>query len=98
MAGDRDLNTEQDLLRLVTEQVEESLTLDYKRSAALQNDDLSKNEISKDVSAFANSAGGTLVYGVVETGHLPSSLDTGCDPAVIRREWLEQVINSRIQP
>ncbi len=98
MAGDRDLKTEQDLLTLVTEQVEESLALDYKRSAALQNDDPSKNEISKDVSAFANSAGGTLVYGVVETGHLPTALDIGCDPAVIRREWLEQVINSRIQP
>jgi len=89
--------TEDDLLQLITDQVQESLTLDYKAAPALEKTDPKKVEMSKDVSAFANSAGGTLVYGMVETGHLPTHLDNGYDPAEIAREWLEQVINTRIQ-
>lgn len=89
--------TEDDLLELITLAVQENLELDYKRCDALQKIDSKKNEISKDVSAFANSAGGTIVYGVKEVGHLPQEIDTGLDPAEITREWLEQVINSRIQ-
>ena len=53
-----------------------------------------KNELIKDVSAFANSAGGTIVYGIIEKGHLPEAIDTGFDPNVVTREWLEQVINT----
>lgn len=86
-----------DLHMLVTNQVQESLTLDYKESAALQRTDQKKNEISKDVSAFANSAGGIIVYGMKEDGHLPTGLDAGIDPTEISKEWLEQVINSRVQ-
>jgi hypothetical protein len=89
---------EQDLLDLIRNQVKESIDLDYKASAALGLGDGKKNEISKDVSAFANSAGGTIVYGMVEDGHIPSKLDEGFDPSgPITKEWLEQVINSRIQ-
>lgn len=86
-----------DLHLLVTNQVQESLTLDYKESAALQRTDPKKNEISKDVSAFANSTGGIIVYGMKEDGHLPTGLDDGIDPSEISKEWLEQVINSRVQ-
>jgi hypothetical protein len=89
---------ESDLLSLIADGVQESLHLDYKASDALQRTDGKKNEISKDVSAFANSDGGMLVYGIEEIGHLPVKIDNGCDPAVITREWLGQVINSTISP
>ena len=89
--------TEDDLKFLVTSKAKESLVLEYKRCAALVNNDLRKNELSKDVSAFANSAGGTIVYGIIETKNLPTAVDEGYDPTKISREWLEQVINSRIQ-
>lgn len=89
---------EADLLALIRDQVQESLTLDYKANGALDRSDAKKNEVSKDVSAFANSAGGTIVYGMVESNHLPTQLDAGFDPQDISREWIEQVINSRIQP
>jgi hypothetical protein len=89
---------ESDLHALIAAGVQESLTLDYKSSDALQRTDGKKNEISKDVSAFANAAGGMIVYGVVENDHLPERVDGGCDPAVITREWLDQVIKSNIQP
>src|SRR5262245_19906145 len=89
---------EEDIEELVREGIQESLTLDYKRCAALdKRNPKSKLDLSKDVSAFANSAGGTLVYGVEETNHLPTGLDAGFDPNDITREWIEQVINSAIQ-
>jgi len=88
--------TERDLRDLIEDQVSESLTMDYKASSALQRADGKKAELSKDVSAFANSAGGLLVYGVVENGHVPTHLDDGFDPNEISKEWIEHVLNSRI--
>jgi hypothetical protein len=89
--------TEADILELIKNGTPESLTLDYKRSDSLGKQEKRKNEISKDVSAFANSAGGILIYGITEDGHVPTSLDDGIDPNEITKEWLEQVIGSRIQ-
>jgi len=88
---------EDDLLALVSNSTKESVELDYKACDALAQTDRKKNEVSKDISAFANSAGGTIVYGMIENGHVPVRLDSGYDPSVISKEWLDQVINSRIQ-
>lgn len=87
---------EDDLFKLIDLGVKESIELDYKACDALAQTDGKRKEISKDVSAFANSAGGTIVYGIVEKGHVPDHIDIGFDPALISKEWLEQVINSRI--
>lgn len=89
--------TEQNLQDLIQNQIQESLTLDYKQSGSLENNERNKKEISKDVAAFANSAGGMIIYGIEETGHLPTRIDGGID-ATDKREWLEQVIDSRIHP
>ena len=86
-----------DLLLLIANAVQENVQLDYKSCGALQNTDRKKSDVSKDVSAFANSAGGVLVYGIIEEGHIPSRLDEGFDPSQVTKEWLEQVINSSIQ-
>jgi Putative DNA-binding domain len=95
------LETKADLDRLVAEGITESLTLDYKRSLALANKSKSRDEICndlcKDVSAFANSAGGQIVYGMEEDKYVPTKLDDGVDPPVTK-EWIEQVLDSRIQP
>jgi hypothetical protein len=89
---------EADIENLISEHVQESLSLDYKRCASLDKKDAkSKHDLSKDVSAFANSAGGTLVYGIEEDNNLPKRIDTGFDPNDVTREWIEQVINSSIQ-
>ena len=90
--------TEGDLNSLITDQVKESLNLDYKNSIALDPTERHKEEISKDISSFANSDGGTVVYGISEEGHLPVAIDDGCDPTVVTRERLEQIIHSRIHP
>jgi len=89
---------EADLLSLIQNGIKESINLDYKECNALQKTDGKKNELSKDVSAFANSAGGVLVYGIVENGHEPTGFDIGYDPTDITKEWIDQVITSNIQP
>ncbi len=86
------------LQRMIADEVEESLNLEYKQCDALRKNDRSKKEVSKDVSSFANSAGGTIIYGVVEEGHRPTALDAGYDPGIITKEWLEDVITGGIQP
>lgn len=89
---------ESDLLALIAEKVQESVSLDYKQCDALDKEsDKKKTEVSKDISAFANSAGGTIVYGMCEDKHFPVAIDVGFDPAVLSKEWLDQVLNSRIQ-
>ena len=91
---------ENDLLQLIANRQEEGFQLDFKRADALQQTDPKKREISKDVSAFANSAGGTIVYGIAESDdepHLASDLSP-IDTKAFSKESLDQVINSRIQP
>jgi len=83
--------------QLIKNQVEESLHLDYKRSDCLSNNERNKKELSKDVSAFANSDGGRIIYGVIEKDHEPIEIDGGIE-ADGKREWIEQVLNSRIYP
>jgi predicted HTH transcriptional regulator len=90
--------TEEDIKNLIVNQVKENINLDYKASASLARmNDSCKKELSKDVSAFANSDGGILVYGVVEIGNIPIRIDDGFDPNVVTREWIEQVIDSNIK-
>jgi hypothetical protein len=91
---------ESDLLELIKNKTEESIQLEYKRSDALQGTERERNEISKDVSAFANSIGGTILYGMQQSEdepHYAAGLSP-IDPEQISKEWLEQVLNSRIQP
>jgi len=94
--------TEGKILELITNKIEESLRLDYKRCASLlqksgkSNRDKEMTELSRDVSSFANAAGGMIIYGVIENEHLPQELDEGFDPQEVSKEWLEDVITSRI--
>lgn len=50
--------------------IEESSTLDYKAADALGLTDRKRKEITKDVSAMANSAGGVIIYGLKEYDEL----------------------------
>lgn len=86
----------------IDNQIEESNTLDYKAADALAMSDGKKNELSKDVSAFANSNGGIIIYGIKEFNdaprkHKPESIDP-INRIVISKEWIEQVISTKIQP
>jgi Putative DNA-binding domain len=84
-----------DLQRLLDDEVQESLNLDYKASGALAKDSKARDELCKDVSAFANSAGGQIVYGIEERDRKPVRIDEGTE---LTREWIEQVVDSNVQP
>jgi len=73
----------------IENKIEENLNLDYKASGSLQRNDKKTNEISKDVSAFANSDGGIIIYGIKEdqiNRHLPESIDP-INRNEISKEW-----------
>ena len=63
-------------------------------------------DISKDVSSFLNSDGGVLIYGVPETqdpnltggSPVPGGSDIGFQRDDIRKETIEDLITSNIQP
>ena len=97
-----DLKSLDDIRSLIANRVEENRNLEYKAAGALSDSDGKKREISKDVSAFANSDGGTIVYGLAEYQekercHLPEKIDP-VDRKQFTREWLEQVIQGNISP
>jgi hypothetical protein len=50
------LETKADLERLIREETQESLTLDYKASASLAKDNMARDELCKEVSALPPSA------------------------------------------
>lgn len=90
--------SEAKLQNFITSEIEESLTLEYKAAEALDRADQKKKEITKDVSAMANSAGGIIVYGIAENSredkrHLPEKI-TPVDRTKFPREWVEQIIQA----
>lgn len=87
--------TLQELNNMITSQVMESIHLDYKESRALNG---KPGEIAKDISAFANSDGGVVIYGVKEEQHYPVEIDQGINHFEKTREWLESIILSNITP
>lgn len=85
------------LQTLIKNQIEESLHLEYKASGSLSVQDNKKSEISKDVSAMANSDGGVLIYGIKEDKNLAMEIEP-INRKDFSKEWLEQVIQAKIQP
>jgi len=71
---EKEAYTEEDINRIVNEGWEESLNLEFKSSNSLDITDHNKRELSKDISSFANSAGGIVIYGIDEHNHKASAL------------------------
>lgn len=91
---------ESDIVSLIENRVPESLKLEFKACDALrQSNKFLRSELIKDVSALANSAGGTIVYGIKEdkVTHEAESLDEGYDPAELRLERFQQIIDDNIE-
>lgn len=86
-----------DLENLITNEIEESLNLDYKSARSLNKADGKKRELAKDVSAFSNSDGGIIVFGIEEENHKPTEFSF-VDGSIFTKEWLENIIDGNIQP
>jgi hypothetical protein len=86
------------LLALIDDKESESKTIDYKRNV-VEKGDLERKEFLYDVSSFANTQGGFLVFGMEETGGLPTSL-VGLDGINLDKERLrlEEMLKDGIRP
>ena len=92
------LETRAQLEALHSGLMKESLTLEYKSSGAVDKTQPKKEEIAKDALAFANAAGGQIVYGMKEKDNLPEGLDSGIDPLQFPGIRFEQVIQQNVSP
>lgn len=91
---------------IVKNKIRETNTLEFKRADTLYNllkkGDKEINEFTKDITAIANSNGGTIIYGIQEYSKGNDKGKAECvvpiDKNKITVEWVEQMMNSRIQP
>ncbi|MFE8423775.1 ATP-binding protein [Tenacibaculum sp. ZH5_bin.1] len=79
----------------IENEIEESIHIEFKSAGALSKKDGQKKEVSKDVSAFANSDGGIIIYGIEEKNHKAHSFSF-IDGNEFTKEWLEQIISSTV--
>lgn len=88
------------LEKIVANNLTEYKTLEFKSLAALAPD--AKDEISKDISSFANSGGGIVIYGIKENkeaNDIYLELEEGLEVnSRFSKEWLENVIFSHVSP
>jgi len=85
-----------DIENIIFSRLEESVNIEFKASGALSDANMVKKEISKDVSAMANSDGGILIYGIEERNHVAFSTSF-IDGSQYPKEWLESIIIANIQ-
>jgi hypothetical protein len=81
-----------DIQKLQDGKIEESLILDYKKEM------ISDDKLIKHITAFSNTSGGFLVFGVEESGRGGYPKDIPGIEASVNMERLEQIIISNIRP
>ncbi|MBD0327999.1 MAG: ATP-binding protein [Pyrinomonadaceae bacterium] len=91
-----------DVVAFLQQRIGENLTVEYKRELSTSTNK-DRSELCKDVSAFANSQGGTVFYGVDEDqpDRTPRLPPYGTPRRVGRQsveEWASQVLRSGVQP
>ena len=95
------IETEVDLKQLLGQY--ESIRLEFKASGLLlQPAQRIVDQLAQEVSAFANTEGGTIVIGIREgksgKKSIAAEIDEGVEPATMSPESLEQLVASNISP
>lgn len=95
------MRTKEDLQRLIDNEVEESTILEFKSSFAVQNPKW-REELAKDISAMANSNGGSIVFGIkqkdIGNGNAIAHRLTPIPSSEMTKDKLSQLLSSNIQP
>lgn len=91
--------TQAHLEQLATDQAQEGPHLDFKRDLPASWDASAKNEFVADITAFANSGGGDVIYGVDEDGDAKASAVV---PQVINQDQevrrLQDFLQNLVEP
>ena len=70
-----------------------------KDSQALTRNKGDFEEMCRDVTAFANSGGGQVIYGIAEDKKAKKNfIDAGVVDPIITREWIDQKLASNVSP
>lgn len=90
--------TKGELDALIAARAQESLLLEIKDGTALDKN--ARLEIVKDVSGFANAAGGTLIYGLAEVEVDGITAAGGFAPVKsgLGKDWLTSILRSNTMP
>ena len=83
--------TLEDIQSLIQNRIEESITLEYKQELDKDN-----KEIAKDISAFSNTDGGTLIYGIKSQDKIPTGINWLAGSGI--EERIQNVVMTTIQP
>ena len=84
------IQTLKDVQALINDAIEEGPTIEYKTKLSVNK------EIAKDVAAFANSHGGTIVYGVMTKDRIPTDLTWISEEHA--EERIRNVLEHTLQP
>jgi hypothetical protein len=90
--------TKDDIIALIENQVREGRTIDYKRELP-GGSDSSKKGFLADVSSFANTSGGDLIFGMAEVNAFPTEV-VGLRSGDLdkERQRLESIMASGLEP
>lgn len=87
-----------DLKELQNNSVSESKTLEYKKELNLKSDS-DKKEFLADITAFANTSGGDIIYGISEKSGIPDSLDgIGIEDLDSLKQQIENILRDGLEP
>ncbi|TDG02180.1 ATP-binding protein [Paraburkholderia guartelaensis] len=82
--------------------IDESVSLEFKAGKALDDlNDAGRNKLVKEVTALANSAGGTIIYGVAEQRVGPRNVAVHFEPvknSSLTKDQLTLIITSATEP
>lgn len=89
---------ESDLLAIIEDRVREGKTIEFKRQLSIATSD-EKKEFLKDITSFANSSGGDIIYGMEEDDAIASGLSgLEIESFDIESTRLQQIINNGVSP
>lgn len=95
---DLDSVTTNDLMELKSNGVHESKFLEYKKELKLIKDS-DKKEFLADISSFANTSGGDIIYGISELSGIPSTLEgIHIDNLDTLKQQIENIIRDGLEP
>lgn len=89
--------TTEDILDFIENKIEESVRIQFRPGSFLQKSDEVEKQIATDISAFANSDGGIIIFGINKNGNRADELSF-IDSGKFNEHWIDGIAFSYIEP